>query len=406
MLVDIESVLKGTRRGHVIQEWLTNSVHFPLANIILELLLESPSSYLLESDLYVLLAASLIQAHFLGSWRYQGSPRPFLGNLIAPTLYTATELIFHGSAFFSSPNHLAYWGFSLAIGSVQQVQSVVSERLANLLILMEHLIRTCILLAMYWIFETLTHPQYTSLTGFLADDSHVFVITVVPLLGLIIGFAHLTAGHYLIALQKTAVQLRKYSEWLLGRELLARAISDINALSIQRQQRSVLFMDIRGFTHWAESRTPEQVITMLNAYFETAEEVWEGSVAIKVKYTGDEVMAVFPSALSAVQVALELREKVNALLQRYGLAAGIGVHQGEVVEGLIGSTDVKAYDVIGDTVNTGKRISDQSASGELLISHEVYAALDKAVMVLEPRSVHVKGKSEPLQVYPLEALIP
>lgn len=118
-------------------------------------------------------------------------------------------------------------------------------------------------------------------------------------------------------------------------------------------------MDIRGFTRWAESKTPEQVITMLNAYFETAEEVWKKSDVIKVKHTGDEIMAIFPTAWRATPVALALREKIDGLLSRYGLAAGIGVHQGELVEGLIGSKDVKAYDVIGDTVNTGKRISDQ-----------------------------------------------
>jgi class 3 adenylate cyclase len=81
--------------------------------------------------------------------------------------------------------------------------------------------------------------------------------------------------------------------------------------------------------------------------------------------------------------------------------AGIGVHSGPVVEGLLGSTGLKGYDVIGDTVNTAKRIEGAAAGGEVLISNDVRAALDSATQLGEMREVVAKGKEVPIQVYPL-----
>jgi class 3 adenylate cyclase len=60
-------------------------------------------------------------------------------------------------------------------------------------------------------------------------------------------------------------------------------------------------MDIRNFTQWSEKQTPEKVVDMLNAFFETAERVWSNTEIIKVKFTGDEVMLVFATTDIAAQ---------------------------------------------------------------------------------------------------------
>ena len=62
---------------------------------------------------------------------------------------------------------------------------------------------------------------------------------------------------YLGLLRETSSQLQRYSEWLLGKDLLERVIADPEALSMMRRERAVLFMDIRSFTAWAERCTPE-----------------------------------------------------------------------------------------------------------------------------------------------------
>ncbi|MBD3306906.1 adenylate/guanylate cyclase domain-containing protein [candidate division KSB3 bacterium] len=410
MLSEVERRLKGTPQNHILEELLTNSIHFPLANLILELLLSSdnPFDYIREPDAYVISVACIIQAYFLGMWKYKGHSHRLIGNLIGPTLYTVIELFVEGREFFDKPNHIAYWGFALAIGLIQEFEYQSSSKFSkNVLIILENLVRTNILLITYWIF-TASHDSgsspfdadYLTFQGFLSDHGHQYVAIVLFLLGLVIGFANLTVANYLGILQHTAKTLRRYSEWLFGRDLLSQAITDASVLSLKRRERTVLFMDIRGFTQWSEPQHPEDVVTMLNAYFGIAETLWRHSPAvIKVKYTGDEVMIVFSTATDALSLALQLRDEIQTFLSEYELSAGIGIHSGQLVEGLMGSEEVKAYDIIGDTVNTAKRICDKAAGGEILLSHHCYGAISNSVVVSSPRLLSVKGKSEALRVY-------
>jgi class 3 adenylate cyclase len=123
---------------------------------------------------------------------------------------------------------------------------------------------------------------------------------------------------------------------------------------------------------------------------------------IKFKFSADEVMAVFPTPDSAVHAAIELRNQVNQLLSSEHLGVGIGLHNGLLVEGLLGSTGVKFYDVIGDTVNTAKRIESVAQSGEVLISENVRNMIRQKVGTGAKREISVKGKKNPLVMYPLE----
>ena len=393
---DVEERLRGSRRGHVLQEFFDNSAHFPLANIFLELLVEGPADYIGEPDLYILLAATLAQAWFLGSWAHAGTPRPLAGNLIGPALYTALEAPI-SAGFFTAPHHLAYWGFALAIGALQQGRLTLPPSLHPPLLLLEHLLRTAILLVMYVILEYLLTGSYT-LTSFFAEPSHIFVAIVVPALGLAIGFAHLNSERHQQAVQALAGQLNTYSEWLLGRDLLTRAVARPDELRLQRRERAVLFLDIRGFTAWSEQRRPEQVVAMLTEFFERCEQVWGPTHPIKAKQTADELMLVYPDADTALATARALLAESGPLLRRYELGAGIGVHLGPLMEGLVGSGSLRNYDVIGDTANTAKRLCSAAKEGWILISEPLLEALSD-----RPRTrgatLRAKGKAEPVRVF-------
>jgi class 3 adenylate cyclase len=173
-------------------------------------------------------------------------------------------------------------------------------------------------------------------------------------------------------------------------------------LQLKRLERTILFMDIRGFTRWSESRPPEDVVNMLNRYYQTAEATLNQYAVIKIKFSADEVLAIFPTVDDGLQAALKLRLQINQLLGRHGLGVGIGLHTGPMVEGLLGSKDVRFYDVIGDTVNTAKRIESSAISGEVLISDAVRIVIGATFRAGPKRYVTVKGKEEPVVVYPLE----
>jgi adenylate cyclase len=399
MQTTLDRRIKGTFSGAVLHELYSNSAHFPLANIFLELLLRRTGSYLAEPDLYILLIAAAIQALLVGRWELQGRARPLLGNLIGPAVYSCAEILVEGPAVVLHANHLAYWSFAAGIGLLQWLQ-VRTGRWRAALVLAEYITRTCIVLAMYVILE-FSVDVYSGVGAFLGDLPHAFIAMVLPLLGLVVGLAHLNSMRYLLALRQTTEQLRQYSEWLFGKELLHIAVADPQALLLTRHERGIVFMDIRGFTAWSEHRTPEEVVELVNRYYAACEPVWHEQLAIKVKLTADEVMLVFDDARRAVAAARALRTAIAPLLSSSGLSAGGGIHFGPVVEGLMGTEERRSYDVLGDSVNTAKRLCDAAAGGEILMSHEALLRADGDLPHGPERQLQVKGKQQPLRVYAL-----
>lgn len=401
--ISVESRLAGTPRFRFWQELFGNSAQFPIANILLEMLIEGLAPYLRAPDAYAILLAAVTQAYFLSRWQLTAHPRRFWGNLIGPALYTLLEATIEGPAFFVRPHHLAYWGFALAFGVLQSARLRLSGIFNAVVLIFEDIARAGILLVMYAVFETFANPQQTiSLTTFFADTAHQFVALAIPLLGLSVALANLTAQRYLDLLRRTSAQLKTYSEWLLGRDLLNRIVADPAALTLTRHERAVLFMDIRGFTRWSETRPPEEVVAMLNHYYYLTETALAHHAAIKFKFSADEAMAIFVSARQAAAAALELREQVNLMLSDQQLGVGIGLHTGLLVEGLLGSAGVKFYDVIGDTVNTAKRIESAAGAGEVWISENVRQAMGETAGLGPSRQITAKGKEEPLTVHRLE----
>ncbi len=399
----LEARLRGSFLERFWLELFSNSAHFIIANILLELLTDYSLDYLLNPELYILIGAGLLQAYWLTRWQTTPTPRRLLGNLIGPAFYTIAEVSLDGLAFFYAPHHLAYWFFGLTIGLLQAVRPSLPPSLSGLAIVVENIVRTSIIFFMYVIFETYTEPIATlSFNNYFADTAHQFIGLAVLLLGASIGLANLTAERYLALLRQTSEQLKTYSEWLLGHELLGQAFSNPTALNLSRRERTVLFMDIRGFTHWSEAQSPERVVALLDQYYQISDGVLARHQTIKFKFSADEVMAVFPTADIAVQAALTLREPINKLLREHQLGAGIGLHCGLLVEGLLGSSRAKFYDVIGDTVNTAKRIEGAAQSAEVLISEAARQALTTPIPLTSKREITAKGKDVPVTVYPID----
>jgi len=401
-LSTLDRRLGSTSRERFFRELLTNSAHFPVVNIFLELLLSDPLEYIQEFDFYAIIVAMLVQAWWISRNAYHKNPLPFLANLIGPAIYYVAELSFEGGGFIYSTNHIAYLSFSIVIGTLQQLRLQYPAS-SYLYLVTESIVRTAIPMVMYVLLE-FRIDSYSGIFDFLSTQSHIFVIVVIPLLGIIVGLANANLERTLQMLRSTSLQLKQYSEWLLGKELLELAVTDPQSLTLARHDRTMLFMDIRGFTRWSENRTPEAVVKMMNGYYEAAEPVWQNFHALKVKLTADEVMLVFADTKQALQAALALREATSIILEEYGLSAGAGIHHGPVVEGLMGGRERKSYDLLGDSVNTAKRLCDSADGGELLAS-EVVAASPGFVFG-QQRRITAKGKSGRIVVAPLLGSLP
>jgi len=192
---------------------------------------------------------------------------------------------------------------------------------------------------------------------------------------------------------------------------------DPNSLQLggKRVDLTVLFADIRGFTTYSEQISPERLVAVLNRYLAAMAEAVLSQEGTIDKFLGDAIMAWFnapiPQAdhtLRAVKTALLMRETVEALYKELPedshLAFGVGIHYGDAVLGLIGTDRRLEYTAISDSVNTAKRIQENSANNQILISKEAHQRVQGEVDVKEHASMMVKGKSQPVEVYELLGL--
>ncbi len=187
---------------------------------------------------------------------------------------------------------------------------------------------------------------------------------------------------------------------------------DPNSLQLggKRVDITVLFADIRGFTTYSEKLQPEKLVSILNRYLAAmAEAVLEHGGTID-KFMGDAIMAWFNApvlqadhTLRAVKTALALRASVEKLYREMPadahLAFGVGIHYGDAVLGLIGTEKRLEYTAISDSVNTTKRIQENSAKNQILISKDAYERVKKQVEAIPYAEMTLKGKAQPLEVF-------
>jgi len=187
---------------------------------------------------------------------------------------------------------------------------------------------------------------------------------------------------------------------------------DPNGLQLggKRVDITVLFADIRGFTSYSEQISPEQLVSVLNRYLAAMAEAVLSQEGTIDKFLGDAIMAWFNApipqpdhTLRAVKAALLLRKTIEGLYRELPedshLAFGVGIHYGDAVLGLIGTDRRMEYTAISDSVNTAKRIQENSAKNQILLSKEAYERVKDKVEIQYHAAMDVKGKTQPVEVY-------
>src|SRR5437870_1174659 len=187
---------------------------------------------------------------------------------------------------------------------------------------------------------------------------------------------------------------------------------DAGRLPSEKRPVVLFFSDIRGFTPMSETMSPDAIATLLTEYFtEMVEVVFEHGGTLD-KFIGDAIMAVWGAPMAheddadrAMRCALDqlaALEKLNAKWKEQGrpeLAIGIGINFGEVFAGNVGSDRRLEYTVIGDAVNTAKRLCDTAGANDILISEPFYQQLKQPPKVDPLEPIQVKGKSKKIPVY-------
>ncbi len=201
---------------------------------------------------------------------------------------------------------------------------------------------------------------------------------------------------------------------LFERMVSPAVISQINPNQLQlggkRAEITALFADVRGFTRFSEGYDPVELVKILNLHLATVADAVLAHEGTIDKFLGDAVMAWYNApipqpdhVLRAVLTALDIRQNLPliqaSLPEEAHLSFGVGIHFGEAVLGLVGTEKRVEYTAIGDSVNTAKRIQENCAPGQILISKTAYALVKDQIEVREVEPVIAKGKSQPLEVY-------
>ncbi len=174
-------------------------------------------------------------------------------------------------------------------------------------------------------------------------------------------------------------------------------------------EASVVFIDICSFTSISESESPDNVVKLLNNYFDLmVKEIITQNGYID-KFIGDAIMAVFKGEFHldrAIEACLAIRNtigKLPSLLghENFAPRVSIGINCGEMVSGNIGSVSLRRldYTVIGDVVNVASRLQSIAKPNQILINEHAYQIVKESFNLNKVGEISLKNKSKPTIVY-------
>lgn len=376
--------------------FLTDLAHGVGYLALLQLFLESIWEWdymFTRPDVYVLSAAALGQSAWLAWRQREGLALPWWSRLVGMVGYVVVESLFEGAGFFDKPKHVTFvflmllyaWGAALEQQNDKPWRAITGVCLSRTAQALGPLL-------FYIALDVRGVPWFEGVSEFFTSASHAFLFALA-----LTSMGSLISGDLVKRRQQMVIanllnQLKTLSRWGFGSHVVEEVLRDSGVHQASRVERAIGFIDIRGFTAWSETHQPEEVIDMLNRFYAAVLDSC-GVSLIKSKMSGDEVLLVLPADGQAqVTLQVALRAAV-ASVQPLRLSAGAGLWVGPVVEGFFGATEAQVHDVIGDTVNTAKRLCEHAQSGQLLAGP--ISALTGTIA--DQVSIHAKGKTEPVQ---------
>ena len=194
---------------------------------------------------------------------------------------------------------------------------------------------------------------------------------------------------------------------------LAELIVSGNArdpLVSHRREVTVVFLDLRGFTSFAETSEPEEVMAVLRDYHAAMGRLIQAHEGTLERFTGDGLMVFFNDPVEvadpterAVRMALAMRDAAEELgrhWRRRGieLGLGIGIAEGYATIGAIGFEDRVDYGAIGTVTNLAARLCAEARAGQILVSQRVLCDVDDLVDARTVGDLVLKGFAKPLPV--------
>lgn len=375
-------------------------------------------TFLLDSGHLMLVIALVMQSMLLAVKGHIPLIR-FPGSFLVPAIYSLSES-HEGLEYFLNAAHMGFWAYALITAGIQLhiihlKRQDKSQQLTELAVVA---ITISIFLFLYFYFdiskEKLPEEELTivnifaHLPAFLQDHTHLYIIFGGGVLALILGLGRMEI-----------TRLKDRLSALFGIYVDARIRDRIisgQAASSEKAELCVLFADLRNFTQLSEKHDADQIINMLNHYFEFWDLVVRKHGGVIDKFIGDAVMVIFglrhqeQACEDAVKTSLELLHawpSFQASLHDKGLPMpegfGVGCHFGRIIIGNVGSNNRRSYTVIGDDVNLAARLESacKNQQQSLIISDHVYQLLDQCLQskFQSLGTLEIKGKNKNIKAW-------
>lgn len=283
-------------------------------------------------------------------------------------------------------------------------------------------IKTALLSSIFLIGYTLAVVLFFSYMGlwvnFIYPAANIITISVV-----------ITGAKYFFE-EKKAKEIRSMFSSYVSPKIVEELINNPEKAKLGgvRKDVTVLFADIIGFTTLSERKSPEEVVDLLNEYFNEMTNIifkWDGTLD---KFVGDEIMAFWGAPVDqpnhaelAVRCALNMAHSLSKMQEKWMregkevLDCGIGINTGEVIIGNIGATGKKMdYTVIGDHVNLAARVEKltREYNAKIIVTEFTIGHLDALIkeglfghyQLQERDNVRVKGKEKEVRIFELKGL--
>jgi class 3 adenylate cyclase len=189
-------------------------------------------------------------------------------------------------------------------------------------------------------------------------------------------------------------------------------------LKTHRREVTVVFLDLRGFTAFAETAEPEEVMGVLREYHADMGKLILAHEGTLERFTGDGMMIFFNDpvpvpdpAERAVRMAVAMRDRVAVLTGRwrrrgYDLGLGVGISQGYATIGAIGFEGRWDYGAIGTVTNLAARLCGEAQPGQILLSARIASAVEEMAETEEIGTLTLKGFARPIAAFNLVRLKP